>query len=322
MSRQGDPLDFNFGSSATDVQRAIAATNIEAGRVGSPITAMWAHSDDYFLFGSDTEMFILRGDPAVGGSLDRLSDSHGVVGMNAWCKGPSGESVWLSRQGLFGIPGGAGQFPTALSEALPQELQGLSPQNHLINLEYDVVEEGVHIFVTPLAGSGGSHFWFDWKSKGFWPVSLQTAHEPTATLARDGITTSSDAVLLGGSDGLIRRFTSSAQDDAGTSITNSVMYGPFPLGGPNRKGAITRLSCVLDGSSGDVTWSVHVGDTPEIALAATAFRSGTFSAGLNNDVILRAGGGSAFVKLTGSGTTSWAIETLLAERIETGRLRK
>jgi hypothetical protein len=91
MSRTADALDFDYSADDTDGGRAVAGTQIDGGQIGQPITALIPHSDDYLLIGCLSSLWIVRGDPAMGGSIDNLSHSIGVVSAAAWCAGPAGE---------------------------------------------------------------------------------------------------------------------------------------------------------------------------------------------------------------------------------------
>lgn len=154
MSRQGDPLDWDYGADATDVGRAVAGTTSDAGRLAQPISAIAAHGDDYLLIGCVRSLWVMRGDPAYGGQIDNVSRVVGPVGPNAWCWGPGGEFVFLSRDGLYVLAPGAQGVPQSISrEKLPDELLGVDGATQYVNVEYDVRARGVHVFVTPI----GSH---------------------------------------------------------------------------------------------------------------------------------------------------------------------
>ena len=98
------------------------------------------------------------------------------------------------------------------------------------------------------------------------------------------------------------------QDDGSNAISSHIVFGPFALGDSKgvTEGKLTSLCAALARGSGDVTWSVHVGQTAEDAVNAAARESGTWTgysdAGLQYKAHPRARGAYATVKITSAGT--------------------
>tara|TARA_Y100000310_G_scaffold147940_1_gene147214 strand:- start:4244 stop:6400 length:2157 start_codon:yes stop_codon:yes gene_type:complete len=323
MSRQADPLDWDYSQDFDDAQRAVAGSTSEAGLVGEPINAMVAHSDDYLLFGCDSSLWVLRGDPAFNGQIDNLSHSVGIVGGDAYCQGPNGEVVFLSRDGIYALAPGASTAPVSLSrEALPRELIDIDATSFDVSLAYDIRDRGIHVYVTPIDSGGvGLHFWFDWEVKSWWPYTLPSDYEPTALLRYQSDVPSHAHVLLGGRDGFVRRYMDGNDSDESTAISSFVQLGPFALS-PNdyAEGMANEITGRLAKGSGDVTWSLQVGDDQEAAQGASSFASATWSEGTNYVERPRARGLAAVLKLTGDGQR-WAVEgaTLVVHQL--GRQR-
>ncbi|MBK7363158.1 MAG: hypothetical protein IPJ01_12785 [Micavibrio sp.] len=128
MSRQGDPLDWNYG--ATDPARAVAGLSSQAGVIGEPITALCPHGDICLVIGCKSSLWILRGDPAYGGQIDNLSHNIGIVDKFAWTYVPnvsadnSGTLIFLSLDGVYMLGAGCGASePISISrEKMPEEL--------------------------------------------------------------------------------------------------------------------------------------------------------------------------------------------------------
>jgi hypothetical protein len=320
-SRQGTLTDFDY--SQTDAARAIAGTTADAGLVGEDITALIPHSDDYMIFGCPNSLWIMRGDPAYGGSLDNLSYSAGIVGKSAWCRGPQGEVIFLARSGLHVIAAGGSGYPQALSrDKLPREMIDIDPTMYTALLEYDQRDRGVHIYLTSAENKGQYHWWFDMQSNSFWPVSLSATHEPTATLAYTSASAEDSAVILGCRDGYIRRYYNSQGSDDGTAFSSYVFYGPIRTGRSDYdEGLVKEIFGALGANSGGVTWSLHVGENHESALNASSFASGTLAAGMNYRFRPRARGASAYLKLTNVDTRPWAVERIGAKIKQSGAQR-
>jgi len=323
MSRQGDPLDWDY--SQEDDQRAVAGTASQAGVPGSPITALIPHSDDYLIIACRNELWRLRGDPAFDGSLDSLSRTIGVIGPKAWCLGPSGELVFLSLDGLYAVnPGGdeGATFPVQLSrDTLPQEFMNVNPDFLTILLEYDVQGRGVHIYLTPESSNDRIHWWFDWANKSFWPVTLYSDHEPTATCQLQATAIEDSGVILGGRDGVLRRFSDNASRDCGVEYETFVICGPIGLAPDSFVGTVLSLDAELAEDSGDVAWEIMPGLTFREAVTATPTDSGTWSGGLNARERPACRGQAFSLKLSGIDGLAWAVEGITAIISVAGRRR-
>jgi hypothetical protein len=296
----------------------------DAGAVGAPITALISHSDDFLIFGGNTTLWVLRGDPTYGGRLDNLSPSIGVVDANAWCRTSVGETVILSRDGVYMIEPGGVSKPISISrERIPAQLLALNPETHIITMAYDVKERGVHIYVVSKETGGTIHWWLDWENKSFWPVELNAEHEPYRVLNYQADSAGASGVLLGCRDGYIRKYNLPNHADDGIDFTSYVYIGPIRLGGDGYyEGIVNELIATVAKSSGDVNWSLHVGETAEAARNAAAFDSGTWTAGMNTTVRPRARAAAFFVKLTqGEDNEAWSMERLTAVVSRVGRQR-
>lgn len=322
MSRQGDPLDWDY--SQEDPATAIAGTNADAGVPGEPILALITHSDDYLLMGCQNSLWVMRGDPAFGGQIDNLSENIGLVDKRAWCYGPEGQIIFLSRDGLYGLGAGASQYPQEISRAvLPQELRDISNTEFTVTMAYDIRERGIHIYLSSANVQTVTHWWFDWEQKSFWPVTLQGNFDPTSLLEYYSQDLRQSVVLLGGRDGYIRRYDPSFETDGGTQITSYVYYGPIRLGGKGlNEGNLVELQGTLGAGSGNVTWDVIVGDTMEAVSTASSFETGTWEAGDNYANHPRARGDAYVIKLSGAQSRRWAVEEVQAVIQTAGKSRK
>ena len=311
MSRAGNALDFNYGDDYEDVARAVAGSVSEAGYMGDVITAMIPHADECLIFGSRRSLWILRGDPAFGGQIDNLSYQIGIVGPNAWCYTPDKTLVFLSDDGIYLMSGQCGSLPQSFSrERLPDELLHTNWANARVSMAYDVEARGIYLFVSYGLDQAATHWWIDWETKSLWPVTLEVEHEPTALCtyrANDG----TSSVLLACKDHQLRQFERDCWlDDDNTAITSYVMIGPLRLGPHDYfEGILSEITGVLHGSSGDVDWSIHVGDTPQEAIEASALAEGEWDvAGVNYTANPRCSGVAAIVKLTNDENIPWALE--------------
>jgi len=318
-SRQGNELDWDYSQS--DSQRAVAGSASAAGVPGQAITALVSHNDDYLIIGCRNSLWRLRGDPAYEGRLDSLSHTIGIVGQNAWARGPAGELIFLSLDGIYILPPGGDTVPISISrEVLPMEFLNFDPNTVTALLEYDVKDRGVHIYLTQASSNAQIHWWLEWESKTFWPMTISANHEPTAVCCLQTTAIEDTGVILGGRDGVLRRFSSTAESDSGTAYTSYVLIGPIPLAPDAMVGTLVSIDAVMAENSGNVTWEVRPALTFEATATATAISTGTWAAGVNGTVH-PAGRGQAFMlKLTNS-ARRWAVEQLAAIVAEGGKRR-
>jgi hypothetical protein len=321
MPRAGDPLDWDY--SQTDAQAAVAGTTAEAGVPGDPLTAFVPFSDDYLVMGCMDSLWRMTGNPAQGGRLDNLSQTIGIIDQDAWCLGPNGELIFLSRNGLYQMVPGGNSYPQPIShETLPKEMKHVDTKVYEVNLEYDVADRGVHVYMTPDSPNGRVHYWYDWDNKTFWPVTLDGEHEPTVTTAYEGTAVEDSGVLLGCRDGKLRRFSHLAGNDCGTAFTSYVMIGPIPLASQGNVGRTIKMDGVLAAESGAITWSLHPGLTFEAAVNASASDSGDWEEGLNYATHPSSRGSAVCLKLTGTTGVRWAYESCDMVTKEAGMRRK
>lgn len=321
MARKGDPLDWDYSQS--DSLRAVAGPASDPGVPGEAITALVPHSNDYLIISCRNSLWRLRGDPAYGGSLDALSRTIGIIGKNAWCLGPKAELIFLSLDGLYVLPPGADSDPQPLSRVtLPREFLNINPDILTSQLEYDIQNHGVHIFLTSESSNSRYHWWLDWDRKTFWPSSYDSDHEPTATCQLQGATIEDSGVILGGRDGYLRRHSELSETDVGTSFVSRVLIGPVALAGDMAEGSILIMSASMALTSGDVTWSLRPSGTFEGTLAATESDTGTWAAGLSTTSYPSCRGQAYSMLLIGESGREWAVESITTVIKQAGRRRR
>lgn len=320
LSRKSDPTDWDY--SQEDEQAAVAGTSADAGMPGDPITAWVAHSDDYSIIACQRNLWRMRGDPAAGGTLDKISSTIGIIGPKACCFGPSGELIFLSLDGIYQLQPGGDAFPEPLSrDKLPREFLNLDANQVNAQLEYDVHGRGVRIFLTTEPSNTRVHWWMDLQYKSFWPISLDSDHEPTAACVYQATTVEDSGVILGSRDGTLRRFSDLAETDCGTAFSSYAVIGPVALATEGNKGWLMSMDATIAASSGDVTWGVAYGNSAEAAISADSVDTGTWTEGLNAAVRPACVGQAMALTLTGESGRAWAVESITAIRRNAGPRR-
>lgn len=266
MSRVGTPTDFNY--SATDSAAAFAGSASAAGFIAQPITALMPFNDDVMLIGGDHNMWVMNGDPAQGGSIDLVSDGIGVYGPNAWTKDSIGTIYFMGPGGFYSVVPGA--KPTLLSgNTLDNVLSKTDQTFNYVSLQFDNTRHGVWIFITPINGTtAGTHFFYDLRNGGLWPVKFPTAQGPTVACPLLGTDAVNYFVLLGGFDGYIRATSVTQLDDDGTAISAYMVLGPFQPNPPTGDAVVTSMDFTTgENLSTDstalfnLTWQLNGGKT-------------------------------------------------------------
>jgi hypothetical protein len=339
MSRQGDANDWD--NSETDVGRAMAGNNSDAGTIGEPITALIPHHDDCLIFGATRSLYTMRGDPAWGGQITNLSMTIGVISQGAWCKTPRGNLFFMSPDGVYFMEAGCGRTPTSVSrELMPQELTGIDTTVHTVHMEYDLNHRGIHIFISDIANNlVATHWWMDIKHTmiGDHLEALGSFFKVTNHNDLDVFMTANyrNEALLGGRDGYIRHHDDTAGADetgaGGVSDFDSyVMIGPLRVGRGGGEGVVSEIvgepsTNGAETDSGDIDWELYVGTSPEVAAASSVRETGQWNtAGFRNYSHPRARGNACFIKIKNgenTPTVRWALEYLKVKMTDGGKIR-
>lgn len=333
-SRSGNPLDWDTTVDSDDLGRAVSSQNtLQSGKIGQPIRAISPHGDNCMVFGALTQLYLLRGDPASAtGRIEVISEIVGVVGGKGITRVPRSSDrlpeafIYLTRDGVWMLPAGCSTQPVSVSrEVLPESLRNVNMSLNQVTMAYDVDGRGVHIAVTPDAGTAGTHFWFDWRDKGFWPVTLTNAEQPTAMTMLDSPEATESATLMGGLDGYVRKFlNANEQDDQSVEIVSFVDIGPISLGGLFSRGSIEKIAADLAGLSGEVIWKIRVGNSAQEAFEETVVSDqGTWTQpGANHASYPRVGGAAAVIQASnGESDQAWALEKIPLRLRQAGTLK-
>lgn len=323
MCRVSDPYNWVYASLPAGTSAVkLNTTGIDSGKLGEPINALVPHSDDYLIFGLLNSLFVMRGDPTLGGKLDRLSSEIGIVAAQAFARGPNGETVMLSHDGLYGLAAGVLAYPESISrERLPDELRDIDVANFRILMAYDRRNRGFFIGLTPLIAGGGTYYWFDWETRGFQRMDFDSSHEPTALAYRNADLPSDQRLLLGCRDGHIRTLERSAPDDDGVELASEALIGPIALGGGGYfDGMLLEIVGQTGRGSADVICEVKTGRSVEDAFHASPIQAGTLLGGKNRTFRPRIRGNACFIRLTSSGPWSYEMLSMTRQRLGKQRL--
>jgi len=224
-SKLGYPADFDYAAVGADA--AFAGNASTAGRIGDVITALIPASDDLLFFGGDHTLWVMRGDPRAGGSIDAVSSAIGVVGAQAWCKDPQETLYFVGTGGLYKIAAGTTAPIMVSTDKYTQFFTSIARNTHIVTMAWDRDKFGCYVFVTPIATGAATHLWYDARTDGLWPIQLPNAMGPISCLVYDGDGPTDRVLLLGGRAGLVQKLDSTVRTDDGTAISSYLVLGPF-----------------------------------------------------------------------------------------------
>lgn len=328
-SRVGVATDWDY--SQVDPAAAFAGNASTAGHIGEPITALMPFNDDTLLIGGDHNLWILRGDPMDGGSIDLVSDAIGMMGPNAWTKSPDGTVYFLGTGGLFKMAPFGG-LPTNISSAKWNEFfRTIDRTKNYCTLTWDRNQHNLYVFITPILSGTATHLLYDDNTQGFWPLQFPANHGPLCSLVYDGDVPGDRVILLGGRTGFIQKLDPSATDDDGVAISSFIYVGPFAVSDVT-EATMQWMDVILAepvspfvDANFNVTVSVQAGQSVEkaINLPLRTVNKTYTSSRRQSRWLNRVRGNVFFVKLSNAvqGKT-WGLEKVVAMFLGGGLLRR
>jgi hypothetical protein len=229
---------------------------------------------------------------------------------------------------LYSISPGSGAYPQPISrDALPEELIDIDTSENTVIMCYDGHHGGVHLNVTPVDGSTGTHWWIQLSGqsgnseKGYWPVVLSDLHQPTSMLSYAADPSSENRVFLGCTDGYIREYDDETVTDDGVAFDSFVFVGPIRMGGDDYKqGMIAEILGTTAENSDDVAWSIYAAKgCEEVCNESYPKCSGSWQGGRSRNSHPRVSGGAMMLKVSSGGR--WALERVTADIRPRGKQR-
>ncbi len=313
MSRVSDPTDFDYAQAIlNDPTSAISGNNSRMGFIGDVITALMAYTDDELIFGGDSSIYIMRGDPMQGGEIHLVTNSLGVAWGEAFCQDPAGRIYFMANTGSIYMmtPQSA---PEEISLPIRKRLNQIDTGANSIRLLWDERFKGLHIFVTNTSDTreDTDHFFWEQEANAWWIDRFPHGKfNPLACCTIDGNDPNDRVPLIGCGDGYVRSFDPDTGKDDGYEFESEVWLGPLLTKNFDAV-MLKHIQAILAASSGAVSYEIYVGKTPEEALTnAPTAATGVFAAGRNSTRGVRRKGHAIFIRLFS--TNKWAIEGVRA----------
>ena len=331
MSKVANPFDWAYG--ANDSLSAVAGGNSRAGELGDIIRALVPYQDEYLLFGCANSIWALRGDPADAGSLTPLNTTIGIFGNSSWEFDAAMNLYFVSKNGIHRIPYGFGPVETLSRFVLPNLIEDteLDPTVHRVTMEYDRIREGMLISITTIDSGENVGYWYDLKTQGFYPEDYPDVCGVYSMYFHNANDDSYRTLLVGCTDGYIRKFDASTTNDTTTNGTSAISsYMTLPLMEVEQDDNNLRLNNIVvttaggetDGSASDTTSvdvEIYKGEDPESILEAiedgdSPLHDVTITGpGMANRIRRRAQDRALGIRLSNDAASStWAIEKISA----------
>jgi hypothetical protein len=210
---------------------------------------------------------------------------------------------------------------------------------------YDRKRLGIVITITKLSDGTNKNYWYDLRTKGFFPETYPTSSGAYSVFNYQANDPDYADLLVGCKDGYIRRFSDSLKSDnttadaidVGTTAINSYCSIVTPLGNTeDLEGKLNSLTITTAGgaSGGDfsdtdsVNYELHRGNNGETVLenitdGATAQETGSIvTTGRQNRIRKKVRGAYLGIKLYNSTVDkTWAVEKLTGEVVPVGRVK-
>lgn len=315
MSRIKAPLDWDVFPEVVTVDQAVTGeTAPQASDVPDIINCIIPYSDDLLIFGCDSSLYRLTGEPMLNGQIDLLSDVTGIAFGTPWSKDPQGVLYFFgSKGGVFAMtPGGLPQ--NIVESRIERDLQDLDRAQFKLEMEWDYRNEGLHVFVIGRTDGVTHDSWFwDKKNNAWWEDSY--GQPVTASAVFDGDGADDRAVLVGSEDGYVRYVDQSAATDDTVRIDSSLLFGP--ISGPQTRVLVSQLDALLD--QGEATFQCFTGEDPKNL--GDPIYEGTLRAGYNEPRFFRIAGNQFWVRVRNATEKRWSMEALALHVANIGRKR-
>jgi hypothetical protein len=325
MSEQGAPNNWDNFPPVSTATQAISGNNARAGLCPDLVNSLIPYNDDLLLFGCDSSLWMMRGDPMAGGVFDLVSDVTGVAFGRSWAKDPEGNLYFFgSRGGVYIMK--PGSIPISMTQAtIERRLTEVDLGQFYVEMFWNTYDDGLHLFLMPFTDTAThtKHFFWErrtgaWFQDEFGPVG-NTAKQPSAAIVVDGDAPDDRCLLIGSYDASLLKWDKNAVNDDSQIINSRVLIGPIAPDDTEMESRVMNLAAVLS-NQGAVNYRLYASQTPDLKGEPVA--NGTLVPGRNPIHLVRARGAYVWIELgQANAATRWAMESLRMDAYPAGRKR-
>jgi hypothetical protein len=189
-----------------------------------------------------------------------MDRSRGIFSGTSWTF-DGNDNLWFmtSSGDIAVIPSGLGRPQDVSRDWLPKlgSDVSLDPSTHRVTMAFDSDNEGILISLTTILTGANQCYWYDLKTKGFFPESYSTTNACYSMFNYQSNDPDDRKLLIGCQDGYIRYFDDSSKNDNTTNSTAAIdSYVTLPVisaESDNQEVKITSTTVTLAGgeSSGN-----------------------------------------------------------------------
>lgn len=332
MAELGNPFNYSYGDDSAIAAAAVSGGYI--GEIGDIVTALIPYTDDYMIIGSSQSLWLMRGDPTVGGQIDQLDFAIGIFDKRSFAWDTHGNLYFLDINGIYRIPPGFGPAQSLTADTIPDFADEfpLTPGAHRVSMKFDHKKLGITICKTDVDTGENENFWFDLRTGGFFPEKYPDSCSAYCQHYYKADDKNDRKLLVGCSDGYIRAFEPALHKDQTTTgydpIESFTLIGPGRIGRQDRNGRLTQINFVMAEESNAISYELYAKANAETAVKAALndavqpVVSGTASAGRSNTQRPRAMGAYVVLKLSNNLLDeTWAIEKITGKAMPAGAVR-
>mgnify|MGYP002132300442 CR=1 FL=1 len=276
------------GATAFDLVGGAAATRAYELTLPDVITALIPWQEKLLIIGCGASVHIMREDPGLGGSPERMAFNTGIVGPRAWCLDERGALYFVGSGGLYKMTL-SDQGVAGVEEVVNQRhpaIQAANSRDSIVQLAYDALTGNVCVFITPRTSptegfDAPEHYVLDTRRNALWPVSFPLLHGPYAVCQISGADDQDRRFVFGGLDSWIRRPDDSVFSDDGENIYCEIRLPTLERNSGETEQMVTAITFTGTPGSGATDWQLRT-DTSSAAVNAqavdgppTAMESGT-----------------------------------------------
>ena len=321
MSEQGNPTGWDTFPPVQTATQAISGNNARAGLCPDLINSLIPYNDDLLLFGCDSSLWMMRGDPMAGGVFDLVSDVTGVAFGRSWAKDPEGTLYFFgSRGGVYMMkPGG---IPVSMTQStIERRLTEVNLSQFYVEMFWNTYDDGLHLLLMPFTDTATQtkHYFWERKAGAWYEDKFHVTKQPSAAVIVDGDAADDRCMLIGTYDASVVKWDKNATSDDGQIVESKVVIGPVAPDDSEFDSRITNLAAVM-AKQGAVNYKLYASTTPDDRGEPVA--SGQFVPGRNPIHLVRARGAFVWVELQQANAyTRWSLESMRLDAFPAGRKR-
>ena len=323
MSAVGEPKNWDQHPPIALATQAITGNNARAGKLADVVNRIIPYNDDLLLFGCDSKIYRLTGDPMAGGQMDLVSEATGIAFGNSWCKDPEGVIYFFGTRGGVYAMTPTGEIQNISGDKIERRLQQLEFDRHRVELVWNDRDQGLHVFQIPYAFDDNqltSWYWDRRHNAWFEDELATTTKQPTAVAIMDGDRFDDRVMLIGSEDGYVRRQDETVTHDDGDPITSKVLIGPITEEQSSLNFRFRQVQVELASEQAGAYYEFYTGRSADEKGAPR--NAGQLQAGANDRIRGGLKGGSAWIRLRNSTKEErWSLEAISLAVNSAGRKR-